>query len=139
MRSLTALPELCAWTRRRSITCTPRPRLPVPSRSAVANVWWSSHSFRACNGSSTRSPCPSGHETPGWTSWLANAQGHALYAPLLEDPASHGNTARFTFFSPAARVFFSEWEQNASDIVATLRSYAGQNPRDKRPRADDPQ
>ncbi len=61
-----------------------------------------------------------------------NAQGRALYTPVLEDPASLGNTARFTFFSPAARVFFPDWEQNASDIVASLRTYAGQNPRDKR-------
>jgi len=62
----------------------------------------------------------------------ANAQGRALYAPLLEDPASGGNTARFTFFSPAARVFFPDWEENASGIVASLRTYAGQSPRDKR-------
>lgn len=62
----------------------------------------------------------------------ANAIGRALYSPLLQDPASRGNTARFTFFSPAARVFFPDWEQGASDIVASLRSYAGQNPRDKR-------
>lgn len=62
----------------------------------------------------------------------ANAQGRALYAPLLDDPASRGNTARFTFLSPAARVFFPDWAQNATDVVATLRTYAGQNPRDKR-------
>jgi transcriptional regulator with XRE-family HTH domain len=61
-----------------------------------------------------------------------NAMGRALYAPLLEDPASGGNTARFTFFSPAARVFFPDWEENASGLVASLRTYAGQNPRDKR-------
>ena len=62
----------------------------------------------------------------------ANAMGRALYAPLLNDPASRGNTARFTFFSPAARVFFPDWEEAASGIVASLRKYAGQNPRDKR-------
>jgi transcriptional regulator with XRE-family HTH domain len=62
----------------------------------------------------------------------ANAVGRALYSPLLEDPASLGNTARFTFFSPASRVFLPDWEQGASDIVASLRTYAGQNPRDKR-------
>lgn len=61
-----------------------------------------------------------------------NAQGRELYAPLLEDQASQGNTARFMFFNPAARVFFPDWEQNASGIVASLRTYAGQNPRDKR-------
>lgn len=62
----------------------------------------------------------------------ANGLGRALYAPLLDDPASRGNTARFTFFSPAARVFFPDWEESASGIVASLRTYAGQNPRDKR-------
>lgn len=62
----------------------------------------------------------------------ANPLGRALYAPMLEDPANQGNTARFTFLSPASRVFFPDWEANADDIVATLRTYAGQNPHDKR-------
>lgn len=62
----------------------------------------------------------------------ANATGRALYAPLLQDPASHGNTARYTFFSPASRIFFPDWEESATNIVASLRTYAGQNPRDKR-------
>ena len=62
----------------------------------------------------------------------ANALGRALYAPMLEDPANQGNTARFTFLSPASRVFFPDWEENADDLVATLRTYAGQNPQDER-------
>jgi len=62
----------------------------------------------------------------------ANAMGRALYAPLLEDPAGHGNSARFTFLSPASRVFFPDWEEGAANIVAALRTYAGQHPRDKR-------
>ena len=61
----------------------------------------------------------------------ANSLGRALYAPVLDDPANQGNTARFMFLGPAARTFFPDWEQGADDIVATLRSYAGQNPRDK--------
>jgi transcriptional regulator with XRE-family HTH domain len=61
-----------------------------------------------------------------------NAMGRALYAQLLQDPASQGNTARFVFFSPASRVFFPDWEESATNIVASLRTYAGQNPRDKR-------
>lgn len=61
----------------------------------------------------------------------ANPLGRALYAPMLDDPANQGNTARFTFLSPAARVFFPDWERNADDVVATLRTYAGQNPLDK--------
>ncbi|MEU2612591.1 helix-turn-helix transcriptional regulator [Micromonospora sp. NPDC007271] len=61
-----------------------------------------------------------------------NSLGRALYAPMLEDPANRGNTARFTFLNPAARIFFPDWEQNADNIVATLRIYAGQNPLDKK-------
>lgn len=61
----------------------------------------------------------------------ANALGRALYAPMLDDPANQGNTARFTFLNPAAQNFFPDWEHNADDIVATLRTYAGQNPHDK--------
>ncbi|MGO1259315.1 MAG: helix-turn-helix domain-containing protein [Brachybacterium sp.] len=61
-----------------------------------------------------------------------NAMGRALYEPLLEDPASRGNTARFVFFNPASRIFFPDWEENATNIVASLRTYAGQSPRDKR-------
>ena len=62
----------------------------------------------------------------------ANPLGRALYAPMLDDPANRGNTARFTFLNPAAQIFFPDWEENAGDIVATLRSYAGQNPLDKK-------
>jgi transcriptional regulator with XRE-family HTH domain len=62
----------------------------------------------------------------------ANPLGRALYAPILDDPANRGNTARFTFLNPAAQIFFPDWEQNADDIVATLRSYAGQDPLDKK-------
>ncbi|MYW96162.1 helix-turn-helix domain-containing protein [Amycolatopsis rubida] len=62
----------------------------------------------------------------------ANPLGRALYAPMLDDPANRGNTARFVFLDPASRNFFPDWEKNASDIVATLRIYAGQNPLDKK-------
>ena len=61
----------------------------------------------------------------------ANALGRALYAPLFEDPSGRANTARFTFLDPAARLFFPNWEANADGIVATIRTYAGQNPLDK--------
>src|SRR4051812_25399951 len=61
----------------------------------------------------------------------ANALGRALYAPLLNDPVSQGNIARFMFLSPAARTFFPDWERDAANIVATMRTYAGQDPHDK--------
>lgn len=62
----------------------------------------------------------------------ANQLGRALYAPMLDDPANQGNAARFMFLNPASQNFFPDWEANADEIVATLRTYAGQNPRDKR-------
>lgn len=61
----------------------------------------------------------------------ANPLGRALYAPILDDPANQSNTARFMFLNPASHIFFPDWEQGADDIVATLRSYAGQNPHDR--------
>lgn len=62
----------------------------------------------------------------------ANPLGRALYAPMLDDLVNRGNTARFTFLNPASRVFFPDWEEDADDMVATLRTYAGQNPLDQR-------
>jgi transcriptional regulator with XRE-family HTH domain len=61
----------------------------------------------------------------------ANALGRALYAPLLSDPIRPANSARFMFLRPEARTFYPEWEQVANDVVALLRSYAGQHPHDK--------
>jgi transcriptional regulator with XRE-family HTH domain len=61
----------------------------------------------------------------------ANALGRALYAPMLDDPANGANTARFMFLSPAAQDFFLDWARDADDVVATMRTYAGQRPMDK--------
>ncbi|MBK7819783.1 MAG: helix-turn-helix domain-containing protein [Tessaracoccus sp.] len=61
----------------------------------------------------------------------ANLLGRALYQPMLDDPAGRGNTARFMFLSPASRLFFPNWERSADDLVATLRTSAGQHPRDR--------
>jgi transcriptional regulator with XRE-family HTH domain len=61
----------------------------------------------------------------------ANALGRALYAPILDDPANQANTARFMFFNPSADTFFPDWDHGADEIVATLRSYAGQRPHDR--------
>ena len=62
----------------------------------------------------------------------ANGLGRALYAPILDDPANRPNTARFTFFNPAAGTFFPDWDRVADEIIATLRWHAGQRPHDKR-------
>jgi transcriptional regulator with XRE-family HTH domain len=62
----------------------------------------------------------------------ANPLGLALYAPVLTTPTNRGNTARFTFLDPTSRLFFPDWEDNADEVAATLRTYAGQNPHDRR-------
>lgn len=60
-----------------------------------------------------------------------NPLARALYAPILEDKISQGNTARFIFFNPRAEDFFPEWDYVADEIAATMRNYAGKSPRDK--------
>ena len=42
-----------------------------------------------------------------------NALARALMAPMLDDPSNGNNLARFTFFSPASRSFYPDWEQGA--------------------------
>jgi transcriptional regulator with XRE-family HTH domain len=61
----------------------------------------------------------------------ANALGRALYAPVLADHVQPANSARFMFLNPEAPTFFPEWEQNANDVVAVLRSSAGRKPHDR--------
>ncbi|MGW6696307.1 helix-turn-helix transcriptional regulator [Nocardia sp. NPDC055049] len=75
--------------------------------------------------------------TPTWVrnrrmDYIAgNALARALLSPLLTDPSNEANNARFAFLNPAARLYYPEWERGADDIVATLRTYATQNPLDK--------
>jgi transcriptional regulator with XRE-family HTH domain len=61
----------------------------------------------------------------------ANRLGRALYAPLFESREQPANSARFTFLDPAAVDFYAEWERVADDLVAHLRSEAGQNAYDR--------
>jgi transcriptional regulator with XRE-family HTH domain len=60
-----------------------------------------------------------------------NALGRALYAPVLDSAAGRGNTSRFLFLDPAARLFWPDWHLIADQNVASLRSIAGQHPHDK--------
>src|ERR1700761_8519438 len=41
------------------------------------------------------------------------------------------NPARFLFLDPAAPCFYPDWERMAQDVVAMLRTEAGQSPHDK--------
>src|ERR1700722_13953877 len=61
----------------------------------------------------------------------ANRLGTALFAPVLSGPAQPANNARFLFLDPAAPDFYSDWERQAQDVVAMLRTEAGRNPHDK--------
>jgi transcriptional regulator with XRE-family HTH domain len=61
----------------------------------------------------------------------ANPLGRALYSPVFDSREQPANSGRFTFLDPAAREFYPEWEQLASELVASLRSQAGRNPHDR--------
>ena len=61
----------------------------------------------------------------------ANRLAAALFAPILTGPAQPANNARFLFLDPAAPEFYPEWERQAQDVVAMLRTEAGRSPHDK--------
>jgi transcriptional regulator with XRE-family HTH domain len=61
----------------------------------------------------------------------ANRLGAALFAPVLSSQARPANNARFMFLDPAAPEFYLDWERQAQDVVALLRTEAGRNPHDK--------
>jgi hypothetical protein len=60
----------------------------------------------------------------------SNALGRALYSELYADISSRANTARFVFFSPAARRFYVDWDRVARGAVGQLRVEVGRNPYD---------
>jgi transcriptional regulator with XRE-family HTH domain len=61
----------------------------------------------------------------------ANRLGAALLAPVLASPAQPANNARFMFLDPGAPGFYVDWERQAQDVVAMLRTEAGRSPHDK--------
>ena len=61
----------------------------------------------------------------------ANRLGAALFAPVLSSPAQPANNARFLFLDLAAPEFYTDWERQAQDVVAMLRTEAGRSPHDK--------
>jgi transcriptional regulator with XRE-family HTH domain len=61
----------------------------------------------------------------------ANQLGTALFAPILTSLAQPANSARFLFLDPAAPAFYPDWERQAQDVVAMLRTEAGRSPHDK--------
>jgi hypothetical protein len=61
----------------------------------------------------------------------ANRLGKALFAPIFASAAGPANPARFLFLDPGAATFYVDWERQAQDTVAMLRSEAGRNPYDR--------
>jgi transcriptional regulator with XRE-family HTH domain len=61
----------------------------------------------------------------------ANRLGAALLSPVINSPAQPANNARFLFLDPAAPEFYPDWERQAQDVVAMLRTEAGRSPHDK--------
>jgi hypothetical protein len=62
-----------------------------------------------------------------------DALGHALYAPVFDDPTrTPPNLARFCFLDPRADDFYADWDEAANTTVALLRTEAGRAPYDRR-------
>ncbi|WP_103884568.1 helix-turn-helix domain-containing protein [Actinacidiphila yanglinensis] len=61
----------------------------------------------------------------------ANPLGRALYTEMYADPGCGANVARFAFFHPAARRFYTDWERMARFAVGALRVEAGRSPYDR--------
>jgi transcriptional regulator with XRE-family HTH domain len=60
-----------------------------------------------------------------------NPLGHALYAPVFDDPARPANLARFCFLDPRAGELYPNWDDAADISVALLRTEAGRDPYNK--------
>lgn len=60
----------------------------------------------------------------------ANPEALALFVGLADWPAGRRNTIRYTFFHPAARELFADWDHSAETIAAHLRSLATSAPGD---------
>ena len=61
----------------------------------------------------------------------ANRLGQALFAPVFDSPAQPANHARFLYLDPHAPQFWLDWDRQAQDTVAMLRSEAGRHPHDR--------
>jgi transcriptional regulator with XRE-family HTH domain len=61
----------------------------------------------------------------------ANRLGKALFSQVFDSLAQPANPARFLFLDPRAAEFYVDWERQAQDTVAMLRSEAGRNPHDR--------
>ncbi|OHT85369.1 transcriptional regulator [Mycobacteroides saopaulense] len=75
---------------------------------------------------------------PAWVSndrldiLATNQLGEALYRDAAADPERPINIARFLFLNPRSRDFFVDWNQQADNAVAILRTAAGRDPYDEK-------
>ena len=69
--------------------------------------------------------------TPRMEIVAANELCQALYGGALDDDRLPLNLARYLFLDPHSRGFFSEWDHVADDLVGSLRTQVGRDPRDK--------
>jgi hypothetical protein len=59
-----------------------------------------------------------------------NPEALVLFPGLADWPPERRNTIRYTFFHPAARELFADWDRSAETIAAHLRSLAADTPDD---------
>ena len=75
-------------------------------------------------------PCPAYVLTRTMDLLAANPEALILFAGLTDWPAERRNTIRYTFFHPAARELFADWEHAAETTAAHLRSLEASYPDD---------
>jgi len=75
-------------------------------------------------------PCPAYVLTRTSDLLAANPEALALFTGLANWPPERRNTIRYTFFHPAARKLFANWERSAETTAAHLRSLAADTPSD---------
>lgn len=80
-------------------------------------------------------PCPAYVLTRTSDLLAANPEGLILFPGLADWPAERRNTIRYTFFHPAGRELFADWDQAAETTAAHLRSLAAETPDDPDVRA----
>ncbi len=75
-------------------------------------------------------PCPSYVLTRTSDLLAANPEAFTLFTGLADWPPERQNTIRYTFFHPAARELFADWDHSAETTAAHLRSLAADTPDD---------
>ena len=75
-------------------------------------------------------PCPAYVLTRTSDLLAANPEALTLFAGLADWPPARRNTIRYTFFHPAARELFADWDHSAETTAAHLRSLAAGTPDD---------